>query len=203
MGDIAVTMVDLILRELLTANETADGGEWVLAVVAGTTIRQGRGGILGYEQRLLGGLGEDGGEAQLSSLAGRFGKVLGETRKILIRDAAQQRWIRRLHHDQRTAKGEELAGELRSFRRDLRRLVAGGDHRALAGPLLPFALRFGLLSEEQAPLVRFAHAWMRAFVGLPGWALPDPRRPEYCSDQPLFADIGNIHGAGLGWSVLG
>jgi len=35
--------------------------------------------------------------------------------------------------------------------------VTAGDQRALAGPLLPYALRFGLLSDEQAVLVRFAH----------------------------------------------
>jgi hypothetical protein len=30
MGDIAVTLVDLIQRELLTVEETADGGDWLL-----------------------------------------------------------------------------------------------------------------------------------------------------------------------------
>ncbi len=158
MGDIAVTLVDLILREILTAEETAEGGDWVLSVVPGTATRQRRGGLLGYEQRLLNGLSEDGSEARLSSLADGFSKVLDETRKILIRDAAHQHWVQHLHREKRTAKGEELARQVRAFRRDLRRLVAEGDHRALAGPLLPFALRFGLLSQEQAPLVRFAHA---------------------------------------------
>jgi len=65
---------------------------------------------------------------------------------------------------------------------------------------MPFALRFGLLSQEHAPLVRFAHAWVQSFAGVPGWAPPKPARTEYGNDQPLFADIGKIPGAGL-WSA--
>jgi hypothetical protein len=198
MGDIAVTLVDLIQRELLTVEETADGGDWLLTLVAGTTSRQKHDALLDYEKRLLNGLSEDGGESRLSSLADRFGKVLDETRKVLIRDAAHRGWLRHLRHDQRTAKGEELAGQVRSFRRDLRRLVAEGDQRALSGRLLPYALRFGLLSDEQAPLVRFAQAWVRAFADLPGWAPPKQTRPEYGSDQPLFADVSRIPGGGWG-----
>ena len=200
MGDIAVTLVDLILREMLTAEETAEGGDWVLTAVPGT-VRHG--GLLGYEQRLLDGLSGDGSGARVSLLADGFGKVLDETRKILIRDAAHQGWVKRLHHEKRTARGMELDGQVRAFRRDLRRLVAGGNHSALAGPLLPFALRFGLLSEEQAPLVRFAHAWVQTLAGLPGWASLKPARPDNGSDQPLFADIGNMPGAGFGLGALG
>jgi hypothetical protein len=200
MGDIAVTLVDLIQRELLTVEEIVDGGDWLLTVEAGTVTAQKRGALLDYEKRLLDGLSEDGGESRLSSPAGRFGKVLDESRKVLIRDAAHQGWLRHLRHDQRTAKGEELAGQVRSFRRDLRRLVAEGNQSALPGQLLPYALRFGLLSGEQAPVVRFAQAWVRAFADLPGWAPPKPKRPEYGSDQPLSADLWLLSGAGLnGW----
>jgi hypothetical protein len=200
MGDIAATLVDLILRELLTAEETAGGGDWLLAVT-GPAAQQGREGLAGYEKRLLEGLGEAGSETRLSSLVGEFGKTLGETRKILIRDAAHRRWIQHLHHDRRTAKGGELAGQVLSFRRDLRRLVARGDQTVLAGTLLPFALRFGLLSQDHAPLVRFAHAWVRTFADVPGWVPPRPARPESGNDQPLFADIGKIPGAGLWWAA--
>jgi hypothetical protein len=133
MGDIAVTLVDLIQRELLAVEETADGGDWLLTPLGGTAPRRKHGGLLDYEKRLLDGLSE-GGE----------------------------------------------------------------DQRALSGQLLPYALRFGLLADEQAPLVRFAHAWARAFADLPGWAPPKPARPEYGSDQPLFADVSRIPGAGLG-----
>jgi hypothetical protein len=198
MGDIAVTLVDLIQRGLLAVEETADGGDWLLTPLRGTAPRQKHGALLDYEKRLLDGLSEGGGESRLSSLADRFEKVLDETRKVLIREAAYQGWLRNLRHDQRTPKGEELAAQVRSFRRELRRLVAAGDQRALSGQLLPYALRFGLLADEQAPLVRFAHAWVRAFADLPGWAPPKPARPEYGSNQPLFADVSRIPGAGLG-----
>lgn len=197
-GDIAVTLVDLIQREFLTVEETADGGDWLLTRLAGAASSQKHGVLLDYERRLLNGLSEGGGESRLSSLADRFEKVLDETRKVLILEAAHQGWIRHLRHDQRTPKGEELAGHVRSFRRDLRRLVAARDQRALSGQLLPYALRFGLLSDEPAQLVRFAQAWVRAFADLPGWAPPKPTHREYDSDQPLFGDIGRIPGGGLG-----
>jgi hypothetical protein len=200
MGDIAVTLVDLIQRELLTVEETADGGDWLLTRLAGTVSRQKHGTLFDYEKRLLDGLSE-GGESRLSSLADRFEKVLDETRKVLIREAVHQGWLRHLRHDQRTPKGEELAAHVRSFRRDLRRLVAAGDQRTLSGQLLPYALRFGLLSDEQATPVRFAQAWVRASANLPGWAPPKPTRPEYGSDQPLFADVSRIPGAE--WGAMG
>jgi hypothetical protein len=119
MGDIAVTLVDLIQRELLIVEEPADGGDWLLTLAAGTAARRKHGALLDYEKRLLDGLGEGGGGSRLSSLADGFGRVLDETRKALIREAAHQGWLRHLHHDQRTPKGEELAGHVRSFRQPL------------------------------------------------------------------------------------
>jgi Predicted membrane protein (DUF2207) len=121
MGDIAVTLVDLIQRGFLTVEETTDHGDWRLTSVTGTgTNKHELGGVLlDYEKRLLDGLSEDGGESRLSSLAARFGKALDETRKVLIRDAVHQGWLRHLRHDQRTAEAEELAGHVRFFRRDL------------------------------------------------------------------------------------
>lgn len=198
IGDIAVTLVDLAQRELLTVKETTDGADWLLTTAAGTAAMDKQGVVLDYERRLLDGLREDGAEARQSSLADRYVKVLDASRKALIHEAVHNGWLRHLHHDQRTAKGEELAAHLRSFRRDLRRLVAAGDQEVLSAPLLPYALRFGLLSDAEAPLVRFAQAWVRAFATQPGWAPPKPTRTEYGSDQPLFADIGRIPGAGLG-----
>jgi hypothetical protein len=159
MGDIAVTLVDLIQRELLAVEETTDQGDWLLTPIAESAARQQHDPVVDYEKQLLNGLNEGGGASRLSSLTDGFGTVLDETRKVLIRDAVHQGWLRHLRHDQRTAKGEELAGHVRSFRRDLRRLVADGDQRALERQLLPYALRFGLLSDQQTPLVRpeFGH----------------------------------------------
>jgi hypothetical protein len=105
MGDVAVTLVDLIQRGLLAVEETADGGDWLLTPLGGTAPRQKHGALLDYEKRLLDGLSEGGGESRLSSLADRFEKVLDETRKVLIREAAHQGWLRNLRHDQRTGPG--------------------------------------------------------------------------------------------------
>jgi hypothetical protein len=46
MGDVAVTLVDLIQRGLLAVEETADGGDWLLATLGGTAPRRKHGGLL-------------------------------------------------------------------------------------------------------------------------------------------------------------
>ena len=97
--------------------EPADHGDWLLTPMVKSAARQQHGPVRDYEQRLLDGLTKGGGESHPSSLADSFGKVLDETRKALIHDAVRQGWLRHLRHGQRTAKGEELAGHLRSFRR--------------------------------------------------------------------------------------
>jgi hypothetical protein len=51
MGDIAVTLVDLIQRGLLAVEETADGGDWLLTPLGGTAPRQKHGALLDYEKR--------------------------------------------------------------------------------------------------------------------------------------------------------
>ena len=97
--------------------------------------------------------------------------------------------------------------EKRLLDRNLRGLVAEGGQGAISAQLLPYALpyalRFGLLSDEQVPLVRFAHAWVRAFADLPGWAPPERARSEYVSDQPLVGEMppgaGMLALGGLGW----
>jgi len=94
-----------------------------------------------------------------------------------------QGWLRHMHHDLRSPEGEDLARQVRIFRRDLRRVKADGGQEALAGDLLPYALHFGLVSDDQAALPRFAHAWVRAFAEVPGWAPPEPKRAGF--DDPI------------------
>jgi hypothetical protein len=53
---------------------------------------------------------------------------------------------------------------------------------------MPYALRFGLLAPDGAPLVQFAHAWVELFGGLPGWRPPEYRRPEPDSGPLLNND---------------
>jgi hypothetical protein len=183
MGDIAVTLVDLAQRKLLTVSETGGDGDWLLSPSAGVAKGRQQSPLLGYEKRLLDGLIDVGAPSRLSALASGFGKALDDTREALVREAVHQGWLRHMHHDQRTREGDDLALQVRSFSRDLRRLKADGGKEALAGALLPYALHFGLIPDEQTPLARFAHAWVRVFVGQPGWAPPKPKRAEF--DDPI------------------
>ena len=100
-----------------------------------------------------------------------------------------QGWVRRLRHDQRTPKGEELARHVRSFQRELRKFKSGEGAEAAGGTLLPFALRFGFVSGDQLPLVRFAHDWVRTFGDLPGWRPVQPARAAYDNYGPVFPEI--------------
>ncbi len=92
--------------------------------------------LLGYEEKLLADLG---GESRLSALTSGLGPALDKVRTALGREAVHQGWVRHLHHNQRTAKGDEPAGRVGSFERDLRRLRIGEGEEALTGELLPYA----------------------------------------------------------------
>ena len=118
-----------------------------------------------------------------------MGRDLGKVRHALEDEAVAQGWVRRLHRDRRTPKGEELARNVRSFQRELRKLKSGEGEEAIGGTLLPFALRFGLASGNQLPLARFAHDWVRTFGDLPGWRPVQPARPVYDQYGPLFPEI--------------
>jgi hypothetical protein len=71
-----------------------------------------------------------------------------------------------------------LAAELSGFERHLRDLKARDGESALATDLLPYALRYQLVSREHLPLARFTAAWTGAFADLPGWRPAAPERPE-------------------------
>ena len=175
--------------------ETTDHGGWLLTPKAKSAARQQHGPVRDYEQRLLDGLANGGGESHLSSLADSFGQVLDETRKALIHDAVP-RLASASASRQRTAKGEDSPGTCGRSAAS----CAGWwltQIRSSRGRATAVALRFGLLSDQPTPLVRFAQAWVRAFADLPGWVPPKPGPTEYGSDQPLFASVETIHGGGL------
>jgi hypothetical protein len=188
MGDIAVTLVDLAQRDLLRVEETDDGADWLLSPLHGVSARRA---VAEYETKLLEQLAGRGQIVRLSSLAAGLGQDLGKVRRALEHEAVAQGWVRRLRHDQRTPKGEELARRVRSFQRELRKFKSDGGEEAVGGTLLPFALRFGLVSGDQLPLARFAHDWVRTFGDLPGWRPAQPARPEYDTYTPMF---GEVHG---------
>jgi hypothetical protein len=178
MGDIAVSLVDLAVRGLLVIGESApDAGDWRLASVLAPAPGHRLDAVLPYERALLDGLAGDGGPADLASVRDRVPALCDKVRSELVREAVHRGWLRHLHHDQRTAKGEELAQRIRSFQRDLRGYVSsqGG---AMPDQLLPYALHFGLAAPAAQPLARFAHAWVAAFGALPGWQPRGSRRVE-------------------------
>jgi hypothetical protein len=185
MGDIAVTLVDLAQRDQLRIEETDDGADWLLTQSRGVPARRA---ITEYETKLLEKLADRGRAVPLSSLAAGLGQDLGEVRRALEHEGVAQGWIRRLHHDQRTPKGEELARHVRSFQRELRKLKSDRGEEAISGTLLPFALRFGFVSGDRLPLARFAHDWVRTFGDLPGWRPAQPERPVYDNYGPLFPE---------------
>lgn len=120
----------------------------------------------------------------LAALPPDLPSVLIKVRSALVGEAIRQGWLRRLHHDKRTAEGDELARRIRSFYRSLKGLKNGQSECALTGGLLPYALRFGLISRDQVPLARFAQAWVEACTGLPGWHAE--HKPRQFDDDALF-----------------
>jgi hypothetical protein len=186
VGDIAVTLVDLALRELLTI-EPADGDDWTLTVASVAGAGPAGDPVADYERRLLAGLKRAGAPVRLSALASGFGKHMDKARSEIVAGAVHDGWIRRFQHDQRTSKGEELAVGVRAFQRSLRRAMPELAQDVLDGPLLPYAMRGGLATDEGIPLVRFAHAAVRTLVTEPGWTPPQPEGKTY--DERWRTDI--------------
>ena len=173
LGDIAATAVDLSLRGWLDIESSGDGdGGWMLSSAGPPSDGQDP---AEYERVLLGWLPRPGYPASLASLAADLPAGLAQVRDELVRDAVHQGWLRRLHHHDRTAAGEELARQLKAFRQDLRAARAAGGPEVLDGPLLPYALHFGLARADHL-LARFAHAWVAAFAELPDWRVPARQR---------------------------
>jgi len=169
LGDIAATAVDLSLRGWLEIQST--GGQddgWVLTPAQPPQDGQDP---VEYERVLLEWVARPGGAASLASLAADLPAGLAEVREELVRDAVHRGWLRRLHHHERTRAGEELVGQLRAFRQELRSARAGRGPEILGGQLLPYAIHFGLAGPGHW-LARFAHAWVAAFAELPEWRGP-------------------------------
>jgi hypothetical protein len=181
IGDIAATLVDLSVRSMLAVDERGKGDHADWSLRAEATGHQPN-ALLSYETVLLGAVSDGGPAATIQSLAPRMPKVLSRARDAIIHDAVNRGWLHRLHHDQRTDAGEQLATRIRRFQRDLRKFAADQGQDALAGPLLPYALHFGMVGPDQLALVKFAHAWVGAFASLPGWHEPAPSRPSF--DEP-------------------
>ena len=52
--------------------------------------------------------------------------------------------------------------------------------------LLPYALHFGMVHDDQLPLAKFAHSWVAKFAGLPGWQ-QQPAARQDCDESDAIA----------------
>lgn len=204
IGDVAVTLVDLAVRRFLAVQERGDsqgpegaGPDWSLTAVQATRLANRRQSLMGYERTLLDAV-TDGGQTTTSSLATRMPQILAETRREIIRDAVHRGWLRHIHHDQRTAEGEQLAARIQTFHNRLRQFAISQGEDALAGPLLPYAMHFGLVHGDDLPLVRFAHQWVRTFSVLPGWHQEVPKAPDPLSEPVPVDNTRGFQGL-MGW----
>jgi hypothetical protein len=203
IGDVAVTLVDLAVRRFLAAQDRADsqepggaGPDWSLSAVQTAGLSRRRESLLGYERTLLDAVA--GGPATTSSLASRMAEILTDTRREILRDAVHRGWLRHLHHDQRTAEGEQLAVRIRTFQNRLRHFATDQGEDAVAGPLLPYAMHFGLVHGDDLPLVRFARHWVRTFSVLPGWHQEVPKAPDPLSEPVPVDNTRGFYGL-MGW----
>ena len=73
MGDMAVTLVDLAIRELVRVEQAPDGGDggWQLTPLLAGAPRQQRESLLEYEHKLLEGLADCGPASSLPALAAK------------------------------------------------------------------------------------------------------------------------------------
>jgi hypothetical protein len=173
------------------------GLDWLLTAVRATGLADRSDSLIGYERTLLDAV-TDGGPSTTSALAARMPQILAETRREILRDAVHRGWLRHIHHDQRTAEGEQLAVRIRAFRSRLRQFGTSRGEDALAGPLLPYALQFGLVHGDDLPLVRFAHDWVRTFSVLPGWHQERPQAPDPLSEPVPVDNTRGFQGL-MGW----
>jgi hypothetical protein len=192
IGDVAATLVDLSIRHLLQVEEP-EPGDWLLGSAHASAPRYRRESLLSYERTLLDGLSRRGATATFASLAPDMPRVLEHTRAAVVHDAVHHGWLHHLHHDQRTDAGDQLASRLRAFQQAIRRAASEQGADVLTGPLLPYALHFGMIPADQHPLSRFAHDWVKAFSALPGWHLPEPRHYDPQRDDPVPTNDPGIH----------
>jgi len=178
----------------------ADGqARWLLS--GHPTARQLE-ALLPYEKRLLEAVTAGGQQVALDSLTPGMPDVLHSVRQDIVHDAVSRGWLHRFHHDQRTEVADQLALRIRSFQRDLRKFSSNQGEAGLNGPLLPYALHFGMVHDNQLPLARFALSWVTTFASLPGWQAPAGARPDAgesdagakptIDEQMTSADVGTM-----------
>jgi hypothetical protein len=200
IGDIAVTLADLAIRQFLAVQEQADGhqpdgaeSDWSLTAVPSLGLTHRRESLLSYERTLLDAVtGND--QQTTSSIAPLMTQILDHTRHEILHDAVHNGWLRHIHHDQRTAEGEQLAARIRTFHVQLRHFASSHADEVPNGPLLPYAMHFGLLRDDDLPLARFARHWVRTFSVLPGWHQEQPKAPDPLTEPVPTDNTGGFYG---------
>ena len=112
-------------------------------------------------------------------------EALDTVRSAIVHDAVSRGWLHRFHHDQRTEEAEQLALRIRSFQRDLRAFTSNQGQAGLNGSLLPYALHFGMVHDDQLPLARFANNYVTTIAGLPGWRQPPAARHDLAESDAV------------------
>jgi len=192
MGDVAVTMVDLAQRQAIRVEEDPASGWLVTARKNPSSAR-----LNDYEKTLIQALPHVPSPLDQIEASG-----LEQVRSALVQDGVSRGWLRHLHHDQRTPAAEDLAQHVHAFQRALREQRHEQGEAALTGSMLPYALHFALVSDDAAPLARFAHAWVKAFGELPGWRPPKPPKPVY-DDQVEEEEGGPVEHSAYGFVHAG
>ena len=153
-------------------------------------------GLAGFEKVLLRDLPRS--PAPIGEIAD---SVPERVRSALIHDGVARGWLRHLHHDQRTPGAEGLARQLRAFQRELRQLRQQSGQDLLSGSLLPYAVHFGLVPVDAAPLARLAYAWVSAFADRPGWRPAAPARSRDDEAISISSDHDLSDAANLAWAA--
>jgi hypothetical protein len=161
VGHIGATLTDLAYRGFVGLQEVpGDSAQDCLM-----TDRRGQastsGVLLPFETALLDGLFAGQAELHMRRLGPELVTVLGRVRVLIRRDAVRHGWLWRLRPGHRTRKGEQLLGEIQTFRQQLRVLAQSGG-LAKRSDLEPYAFLFGLvipdvpvpIEEEQEPEAR-------------------------------------------------
>jgi hypothetical protein len=60
----------------------------------------------------------------------------------------------------------------------------------VTGVLLPYAMHFGVIRDDDLPLVRFARGRVSEFSALPGWHVPLLKAPDPLSEPVPMSDSG-------------
>ena len=198
-GDVAVTIVDLAIRELIQISQSPDeqDEEWFITPALECEPGHQRDALAAYERTLLTGMAKrltdvraaPDAAVRLSMLAPQMTGVLSRTKEEITREVVHRGWVHRRRHEELTTAGKELARDVCSFQEALGRLVSTQDTGSLPTRLLPYTLHFGLIGNDGSPLAGFAHAWVRAFAVLPGWGPQRPARKPSIDEQMMSPQV--------------